>query len=227
MALQLFYVRSHSRQEYPHRALMFNKLTRKNNSRRSPSISAEEKIQTRHRSTERNSEASKQHRLVNEKAAVLKSGEFNALACRIRNSKYIMLTIIQIPGSRDSPYSTSERRRHALAIASHTSAPGGRRGIPCSFIRGLESMRHTCEACHNHAEGYTTRATDTRRLGWYWLSQPPRQYAAKAATPYYRLDGETAGVLYINFFLHVRRRDFYLRSVALRCFRRRRYACIV
>ncbi len=58
-------------------------------------------------------------------------------------------------GPRNRPLPPPGRRptRPALAIASHTGAPGSRGGVHGASVRRHESVRHPCEAGDDYAEG--------------------------------------------------------------------------
>lgn len=56
--------------------------------------------------------------------------------------------------------------RNPLAVACHSSASRSVRGFLGTFVRRYQPMRNPCEACHYHAKGYSTGASDSWSLGW-------------------------------------------------------------
>ena len=72
-----------------------------------------------------------------------------------------------ISGSRDRPlYGANWRRVLPLAIASDPGAPRKLRSIHGTSVRGHESMRYTCEASDDHAEGHSAGKENQGGLGW-------------------------------------------------------------
>lgn len=57
----------------------------------------------------------------------------------------------------------------ALANTSDPGAAGSGGGLHRAFVRGHESLCDSCEESHDHAEGYSVGAADTRGLGWAGL----------------------------------------------------------
>lgn len=53
--------------------------------------------------------------------------------------------------------------RPSMAISSHSGASRSCRGIPCTSVRGHESLCPACETRHNHAKGYTACETLERK----------------------------------------------------------------
>lgn len=74
-------------------------------------------------------------------------------------------------GPRNRPLPPPRRRSvPALAIASHSSAAGGRGGVHGAPVRGHESVRHPCEEGHDYAEGCAVGEEDSRGVGGVGMS---------------------------------------------------------
>jgi hypothetical protein len=61
------------------------------------------------------------------------------------------------------------RQRTQIPEPSYSGITRSRRSVPCTSLRGHQSLRHPCEACHYHAEGYSASQAAQGSLGRPWV----------------------------------------------------------